>query len=390
MSRTSRVGGNPAWYNALTDPFDHEPVAIPDSATAQSVKYSSRQTFTVVPTASVTTGTSHGASVGIMPYLWSQTSQPSGTSGEAPTWIGIRGASVVDEDGFTFPPQDPASPDDTLPPNFPAMFPPVKVSTSQSTDRRYLYRCTAMGVRVTPLVEEFHRAGQIEALQVLGVRDGDQLCDEVCYPHGLAFATSAGTVTVTDSSMRESAKRVATSRNPDGSFEAHWLPSGVPKYVHLFDYQSQVEDHIDEATPILFVNILGDKTESSSPTGNQYRFDVVAHWEVLPCSLYALVTQPTLSLSDPIALAACLNALECAPSALRNGLPVADGRAHVGGGSAYEAKNPRVSRPAATPSPAPMPTTIFQGVSESVLEAIAGAIQDPAMRDAVIGYVLGR
>ncbi len=295
----------PSWYSAVMDPWNHEPTGIPDEFTQPSIKYETRfsNLYNTLDYATVPTH-SHGLLLAVGPYI--------AIGG------GVTGCNPIAARGYDSSTQSFSGDVSTYPfPNTAAMFPSVLIGASSST-QGYQYRISAMSAKLTYLGMEVSRAGKIMAglMTPLDLSNAVQASSLPVNPLTMCFGTAlTGGATQVFSSVRNKLRRISTVRNPDGSVEVKWIPTGVPRYCPIVQSTAaQINDYTDLGPCIIFA-IEGDMTgpigsSGATVAGNQWQLDVVAHVEVIPLSRFALAVGPSPSPYDPQALSYCLNKFE--------------------------------------------------------------------------------
>jgi len=291
----------PAWLNAIRDPWSHGPTSVPDESCQPSLKYESRFTNSFLTSdTSATPGVNHGLLIGIGPYLFGPNSIPGAGA------IATRG---FDSSANSFTGNISTS----FMPNQGAMFPPVTINAG-SPSVAYTYRMTALSAKITYMGTELLRGGRITA--GLASPESSPIVRATTAqspnPINMVYSYTSTTLpTQAKQSIRNRLRRIATVRNPDGSTQVTWVPTGVPKYAPLIqDNTSTINPYLENLGPCIFFLIDDDATSVPSAIGNSYQLDVVMHVEVIPLSRYALAVGPTPSPYDPSALSVCLNAFE--------------------------------------------------------------------------------
>lgn len=301
--------GNPAWLNAMSSPFEHEAVAVPDQETAASCKATSRLQLTF-RTQSFASATDHGIAIAIMPNMVQDASPTTGKG-----FVCSKGvydpslASFVGDVNVL-----PGAPVNPL--NWAAMFPDL---VGGSNRRGYSYRCSAMSARLSYMGTELQRAGRID------VGLADSTAGSVANSSNMnGFSKflgldGNGIANISVQAIRSMMRRSSCVRNPDGSVEVRWFPRGAPKYERLM----ATNDNFDEMKPVIIIMITGDLTETGGTLGAEWALDIVQHWEITPISRVHLALQPTPSCYDVVALERTLNAIQSMTTVLEeNGMGV--------------------------------------------------------------------
>lgn len=315
---------SPKWLDSIMDPWKHEPTGVPDQETQSTLKCVSRYTslYQTVDT-NGTPGVNHGLQIGIGPYA---SRVISGTGG------------VANCDAISYRGYDPAigyTGNVTVVrlPNEDTVFPQTTMGTA-NTSAQFQYRVTAMAARLSYDGTELQRSGRVMAglVEPLSKGTNDTIASSPCNPHNACFGYNVGTLpNQSTSDFRGRLRRIATLRNPDGSIEVRWIPSGVPSYAPVPYNGNGLAHYYDMSGPCIFFGIAGDQTASAGAVGNTWMLDVIVHWEILPMSLYSHVIAPTPSPYDPTALAVCLNAFQrlCSVTEVVGGnrLAMSDGEA---------------------------------------------------------------
>ncbi len=316
-----RSVATPEWLCAIRDPFGHAPVAIPDELAEPSVKAMSRATveFSTIDVSGATT--SHGCLLGILPMLpISTTATTNGNAViQALGWNSVTG---------TFGTNASATYTQSTPvlfnwPNVAAIVPSIASYTSSGTpltNPDYHHRCTAMEVRLTSTVPEIQRGGMVTGF-LFDLDDtsgmGSAIPDGRINAFNLGFGQTtanflvdAAASYVTETNMRNRARRFATERTSDGTHVFRWLPLHTPKYIPTLRAGTTTFNSLSDYGPLVFIMIQNDYTTAASTTGNTWQLDIVAHWEITGVSPYSSAIPLTPSPYDPSALAIVVNAVQ--------------------------------------------------------------------------------
>lgn len=196
-------------------------------------------------------------------------------------------------------------------------------------------RMTSCGVTVTYAGTELNRAGefvsgnaQLEYPASGVATTGTQLSplSTILGKQNVGYYGSA--------TLRSYIKDYQETRVGDRTQTFYWLPNGVPSYFRTGSNTAYTGPSTTTAGALvtnsifasstnsggpcygenaLLVMISGDVTGAASITGNVYDVQVIAHWEVIPSNITAVTYDVSPSLSDPMALAAAMNACSRSP-----------------------------------------------------------------------------
>jgi len=158
---------------------------------------------------------------------------------------------------------------------------------------------------------ELERSGKV----TVGLADPSFKTGSILTGARLAFGDFAQTPDI----IRARLRRKSDIRSPDGSITLTWIPTGVPSYYQPVKNGADVR-HLDtfNVGPIMAFMILGDQTTSVSATGHEWSLSVVSHFEIATSSIQNMVSFPTPSPYDPVALAVCLNAFQTMSSIMED------------------------------------------------------------------------
>jgi len=195
-------------------------------------------------------------------------------------------------------------------------------------------RCTGMAARVTYEGTELTRAGRFVAGHPNVVNFPTSRGSAVGTAQYSAVSTWSKNATATTplGDLQQVLRNVTTARIADGVFEAHWLPSGIPQYMSVFEggpsllisAQTQGYHPLNQGPGLigqesgqsaLVILIDGDVTSVAATIGNPYSIELIWHWEYIPENLYTTVLPLSPSPFLPMELAAVLNRIQQVPSA---------------------------------------------------------------------------
>ncbi len=321
-----RVSVLPAWYAALADPFNHTPVAVPDSATAPSMKVQFFDSITF-NTYDIDASLQHGILLGITPVLKAVTN---GGTGSYVSWHQYKSLTNNFPNGVSLQPIA------DRPPAFASAFSQQPVGGGITADYMWMYRTTAFGIKLRYLGTELDRAGEVDFIQAFPIAfESITECDAETLSYGYNRGAPSAK---SPADIINRGKRVAFARTEDGTFTCNLLPSGVPSYHPLVSTSGtdQSKNYIDPVWPNLFIMILGDKTDVAQNAGNQWALEICQHLEIRPATRYGSCIPVTPSPCDYRALQECLNMLECMSTTYSTQGPIADG-AQTSSGYAWEA-----------------------------------------------------
>lgn len=291
----------PEWFNLVSDPFGHEPCAIPDEDTRPSFKFSSEYN-TELNTAVTGGGTSTTPSI-MISFMPTATVQGAGTND------GVIGFHYPDTSSdpifdFTGATAGPSLITLTEVPNASAMLPALTDGGAYSTPAHRL-RCTGLGVTITPLSPELYRSGSISAGLL---QPPDNLASAIAAIFNPANVAFGGDAAVPWTSVRSRLQHLTQARQPDGSFEYHWVPQKIPKYhskVLVADLPTTTEFLQTQPNfPVIYVR---DNLAVAAISGSLFHLRVVWHWEVSSSAYIQMVGKPTPSPYSVRDIEYCIN-----------------------------------------------------------------------------------
>ena len=305
--KTQRSTSNPAylqanhpWAASVLDPFGKAGCHIPDDQTAWSGIIRSYERFVYQPTAFTGTSVSHTGGWIIAPYPYQYRTEL---------------IEVVANNGNL---TDISTSGNSSNPRF--SVPNLSGFTDLSNGKSALVRLTSMGVSVTYRGTELNRAGQI----TFGLIPSSH----PAYSNGTQLSrmtTLYGDTQVSAGNLASALVNTFETRVADAPMKYSWIPSVVPTYQLL----SSAGNMLTETGPgptdpsrlhaasgqagvqanqyNLVVIIEGDTTPTLASTGNEYLFEVVSHWEVIPEIQNNVAYELTSAPAMPLALAAAMN-----------------------------------------------------------------------------------
>jgi hypothetical protein len=176
-------------------------------------------------------------------------------------------------------------------------------------------RTVAFGVRVSPLVNELNRAGEIHFMQH-EIGDSTDIAATATTVNPVSYGPLQNAASASDSTILTTARIRSSGRIDDRTFCAHLIPDNTMRYQSAAFYgtadgvkapfkPASCSDTDDQE--VFSVMIVNDTTSSASATGNTYRIEWVLVSEVVPSDAYAVTYSVEPSLSDPIVLAKSRN-----------------------------------------------------------------------------------
>jgi len=364
----------PTWLATLADPFGHPPCSIPDAATGQSFKYTSRANLTIQTLdVSATPSTVHGKLIFILPSVVTNAGSPDTT------------VSTVNSIAFnsTLQAFGPSATISALNnelqylPNLGSISPTVATSSAGPVDGgTNQWRPIACGARLTYTGTELNRAGKVTmGLMDVDVSNQGSVAYGSDYTNPFSIATGIvatnmyanSGVFFTPQNVLNRLRRLETSRTSDGVFELHWLPPTVPQYgAEIYKARFSPSDAADQFGSIPVIMIEGDITATAAQAGNLWNLEIIWHWESLCNSRYAAAISPTPSPYDIRALESSVNGIQ----SLRSSLVEVGGNSYAPPDGAYDGK-------------------ITAGSSWEVINNYAGQIQNTFSQVNQFGQSLG-
>lgn len=294
------------WRMSVREPFLYPGCHIPDDQTAWSGIVRSYERTVFQPMAENTNSTTHCGGMILAPYPYQYRTDLREISG------GSNVVSDIAADGnssFTR-----------------RSVPNISGFTDLENGKSALVRLTSMGVSVTYRGTELNRAGQITFGLIPSSHpafsNGTQLS---------RLSTLYGDTVVSTGNLASALVNSFETRIADAPMKYTWLPSIVPSYQLL---SSPGNIYTDQASGVtdpsryhagpgaggvqanqysLVVLIEGDNTPTATLAGNDYLFEIVTHWEVIPEIQNNVCYELTAAPAMPLALAATMNSFSRNP-----------------------------------------------------------------------------
>lgn len=294
------------WAASVRDPFLYAGCHIPDDQTAWSGLIRSYERTIYSPRSQSGTTFSHAGGMIISPYPYHYRVDLRETSG------GSGVVSDIDNLGNNSNPR--------------ASVPNLSGFTDLTNGKSALCRLTSMGVSVTYRGTELQRSGQI----TFGLIPSSH----PAYSNGTQLGrmtTLYGDTAVSVGNLASALVNTFETRVADAPMKYSWLPSVVPTYQLL---SSAGNIYTDQATGVtdpslyhagpgaggfqanqyaLVILIEGDTTPEATVVGNDYLFEIVTHWEVIPEIQNNVCYELTAAPAMPLALASAMNSFSRNP-----------------------------------------------------------------------------
>jgi hypothetical protein len=187
-------------------------------------------------------------------------------------------------------------------------------------------RCVSMGIRVVYEGTELNRSGAIFA--GLGSNVDPPLVKTTTGTQMSVLSTFTGQTNPTLGTIRDSLTQVTQARIGDGAFEAHWKPAGVPSYqtygtlnesasgtaglsyTRSLFFAPQGGAGCEATQNLLVVVVDNDTTSAAAQYSNNYSFEMIWNWEILPDDPAAVAYTLSASPMDMQALQTAINGIQ--------------------------------------------------------------------------------